>query len=475
MKQEISQSTKKAWWTSRVEGFSIVEVVLAGSVFVLLTIAFAGIYIYGEESSTLSGARQRAVMLAREGIEATKNIKDADFANLSDGVHGISASGGIWSFAGVQDVTDIFTREIVISSLDGYRKSVTSNVFWTQNAQRAGSISLSTRLTNWVRTVLGDWSNPIESQGVNISGNNDGFRIAVSGDYAYVVMNGGGPDFVIFDITNPDSPVQVGGLTLGGTLTDVKVTGDYVYLSSTQNGEELKIIDVSNRALPIQVGFYNLSGGADAQALDINGDTLYVGRESSNTDELSVFDITNRTNPILQGSLNLGAGALEIKYLNNYVYIASESNLQELQVANVTNPNAPAFTSFINIPSNNDANTVAAFGTTVLIGTAGTGDLRIFDVTNPSLPSQIGFYNGTDDIKDIDLGNSNNYAFLATDANNAEFQVVDISNPASPFLLGSVDVPGNTDLNGLAYHALKDRVYAVGTSNSEELVVIAPQ
>ncbi len=63
--------------------------------------------------------------------------------------------------------------------------------------------------------------------------------------------------------------------------------------------------------------------------------------------------------------------------------------------------------------------------------------------------------------------------FLATSNATKEFQVFDISNPSSPSIIGSLDL--SSSLRGVAYHAEKDRVFAVSSSNSEEFVVIAPQ
>ena len=132
------------------QGFSLVEVILATSVFALLVTALVGAFLYGQEATALAGNRARAIMLAEEGLEATRNIRDASFANLTDGNHGLSTSGNQWSFSGTSDVSDIFTRQIVISTVDSERKSVTANITWQQNPQKTGSVSTVTYLTDWL-------------------------------------------------------------------------------------------------------------------------------------------------------------------------------------------------------------------------------------------------------------------------------------------------------------------------------------
>lgn len=130
-------------------GFSLVEVILATAVFALLVTALAGIYVYGEESTALSGNRARAVFLAEEGLEAARNIRDANFNNLTLGTHGIALSGDQWTLSGTSGNIGIFTRSITVTSLDADRKTVTSTVSWQQNQQRTGSVTLTTRLSNW--------------------------------------------------------------------------------------------------------------------------------------------------------------------------------------------------------------------------------------------------------------------------------------------------------------------------------------
>ena len=149
MKQESLQSMQKEWLATNQAGFSLVEVILSTAVFVLLVTALVGAYLYGQEATALAGNRARATMLAEEGLEAVRNIKDANFSNLSDGTHGLVISGNQWTLSGSSDVTDIFTRQVIISSADAKRKSVTANITWQQNPQRTGSLSLATRFTNW--------------------------------------------------------------------------------------------------------------------------------------------------------------------------------------------------------------------------------------------------------------------------------------------------------------------------------------
>ena len=135
-------------------GFNLIEVMLALAVFSLAVLALAGAFLYGLESAQVAGKRARAILVAEEGLEAVRNIRDADFANLIDGTHGLAVSSNQWILSGSQDVVDIFTRQIIISSVDSDRKQVVSQVDWDQSLQRAGSVAAATYLTNWQETTV---------------------------------------------------------------------------------------------------------------------------------------------------------------------------------------------------------------------------------------------------------------------------------------------------------------------------------
>lgn len=138
----------------RQSGMSLVEVLLAVAIFAVITTGVIGAIIYGQESSAVAGARERAVKIAEEGIEAVRNIRDSGYSNLPvDGTYGLAVSGGVWTFSGASDVTDIFTRTVTLATVDSRTRNVTINVTWTQTVQRPGNVSVNTYLTDWVSVV----------------------------------------------------------------------------------------------------------------------------------------------------------------------------------------------------------------------------------------------------------------------------------------------------------------------------------
>lgn len=130
-------------------GISLVEILVAGGIFALVISALIGSYLTGQESTALAGTRERAVLLADEGIEAVRSMRDGDWDNLSDGTYGLAFVGDVWTLNGMSDTTDIFTRAVTISTISDTAKEVVVEVTWQQNAQRTGTLQLETRLTDW--------------------------------------------------------------------------------------------------------------------------------------------------------------------------------------------------------------------------------------------------------------------------------------------------------------------------------------
>ncbi|HXH27151.1 MAG TPA: hypothetical protein VNG90_04600, partial [Candidatus Acidoferrum sp.] len=60
-------STPKAWWIIKsAAGFSVVEVLLAATIFGMLVTALIGALVYGQAASVDAGEQARANMIAEE-------------------------------------------------------------------------------------------------------------------------------------------------------------------------------------------------------------------------------------------------------------------------------------------------------------------------------------------------------------------------------------------------------------------------
>lgn len=127
-----------------------------------------------------------------------------------------------------------------------------------------------------VPTLVG-FSHPIEPS----------FKVAVSGNYAYVAAYDGGVRIV--DVSNPKSPKEVASYDTPGQALSVAVQGRYLYVADGQSG--LRIIDVGDPRKPAEVGFVETPGYAEDVA--VSGSLVLV----ADTEDLRIIDASDPRNP----------------------------------------------------------------------------------------------------------------------------------------------------------------------------------
>lgn len=192
----------KAWWLTKARpGFSLVEVILSSAVFVLLVTGLLGAYLYGQEATVLSGNHNRAMMLAEEGLEASRNIRDASFANMTNGTFGLTTTSNQWNLSGSSDTTGIYNRTVTVTTPSSNRRRITSRVVWQQNAQRSGEVTVVTHLTNWQRSVArGSVTTSFSGTPSNLEvfGNSDTQSVFVNNSNVYLgLMRGDGSEIFL--------------------------------------------------------------------------------------------------------------------------------------------------------------------------------------------------------------------------------------------------------------------------------------
>ncbi|HAZ17126.1 MAG: Outer membrane adhesin like protein [Parcubacteria group bacterium GW2011_GWA2_43_13] len=486
MKREQLQSTRKAWSAIRVHsftsgfyrGFSLVEVILSSAVFVLLITALVGAYLYGQEATVFAGNRARSVMLAEEGLEAVRNIRDAGFSNLTGGIFGLIISDNQWDLSGSSDVSDIFTRQLVISAVDTGRIHATSNVTWQQNPQRNGEVSLITRFSDWARN-FGNWGVATQEATLDLSTTDNGNEIALyttgSATYAIVVRTRGlASELYVIDVSIPASPVVVSNVEIGATVNDVAVCGNYAVVATVANSGELQVINLTTPSAPLIASVFNLTGGANALSVVCTGTTVFLGRAASAQYELYAITIADPLAPSILSSLELGTNADAAKVVlaqnGQYLYIASPVNSGELFIVSTSSPSSIFLTSTFDASGGSDGTAVTAFSTYAVLGRA-DGNILVIDVSIPAGPTLIS--SALDiggNIQDMAMGIGDSSVFIASNTADTPTFIIDVITPASPAILGSVAY--GEDTKGIVWDYNLNRAFIAGTSNTAEFAVL---
>ncbi|WP_321431112.1 PKD domain-containing protein [uncultured Methanolobus sp.] len=267
----------------------------------------------------------------------------------------------------------------------------------------------------------------------------------VFGNYAYVNQ---GQDFVVVDMSNPESPSELGRLVTDCIFDKIIVSNSYAYAIDYYNG--LVILDISNSSGPSLAGSYNTDGRA--YDIAVSNDYAYVADGSNG---LVIVDISNPESPTFAGRYDSTAYGVAIA--DGYAYVADGSN--GLVILDVSNPEAPMLVGSYGMESY--PYRVEASDGYVYVADGSNG-LVILDVSNPETPMLAGSYGMVSYPNSITV--SEGYAYIADDDNG--LVIIDISNLAIPFLVG------NYDTEGYALDVAVSEGYAYVADSSNGLAII---
>lgn len=451
--------------TKTKKAFSLVEVVLAIGLFSALVLAMTGGFAFAIQSTQIYAIKNKAISIAEEGLEAVRSIRNESFANLVDGTYGLTQTGNKWVLAGSSDTVGSYIRVIQIATADSTTKSVLSTVGWASPA--VGSVSYLMYLTNWQRVVAPTWSSPYLASTLNLTNNGTGTKVAISGNYAFVVRSNISPNFSVVDISNSAAPVEVFNTTLTGSLTDIFISGNFAYVTSDDNNAEFRIMNITTPTAPNVSATLNMSGSDNATSVYVSGTKAYIGRASGT--EFFIVDVSNpQVTPTVNGSLNLANAVNSIYVSGNYAYLATSNTAAELTVINITNSALPVQIGIYNVSGNTTCASVNGFSTNILLGCA-NGFLYAVNVTNPALPTLISSF-ASSVVNDIALNSTNTIAFIGSSSSTLEFQAINISNLSSMSLLGSLN--SASTIRGIAYDSAREAVVCVGLNTAGELTII---
>ncbi|MFA4889400.1 MAG: PKD domain-containing protein [Candidatus Omnitrophota bacterium] len=229
---------------------------------------------------------------------------------------------------------------------------------------------------------------------------------------------------VPFSLSLPP-PLQV---ATPSAALDIFASGNYAYIANSSSG--LQVMDISNPRSPTIIGGYNCGY---AQKVFVQGRYAYIAAGNSG---LQIIDTADPRSPRLMGSCPTPDSASSVYVSGNYAYMTDRYG--GMLMVDVSKPNAPVLTKTYN-PSGsaqqafregNYFRDVYVLGHYAYLASV-NGGLEILDVTNPNLPLA-GRFLPVGCIYGITI--AGNYAYLA-EGNRIE--ILDISNPLAPLLVGS--------------------------------------
>lgn len=465
----VSSITKRL---SVEEGFSLVEVLVAVSLLGIISVGVLSVIAYAQDVRQTAYDRPEAVLLAEEGMEIVRNLRDREFGLLEDGTYGLSYSDGSWVLTEEPEQVDsMFTREVRVVSVDPVTKQVDVSVFWASTYGSDLSVDLTSLFTDWHTIIEGKWMYPVLISSLDLPGNQNGLKVDLEGEYAYVIQDGGKDELVVIDMSNVAVPAIVGTTEIAGSPRDVKARGEYCYLASTDKDSELQIFSVAVPETPTLVGSHDPSRSQSGLSVWVGDEYVYLGRNVGKAHELWIYDVSDPQDIVVVGILELTGSVNDSVLSGEVLYLALDDDGSEVVTVDVSDPGLPVVAGSYDHPGKNVGLSLAVIGEYVLAG-FDSGDVVVLSGGSGD-PSALGQYSAGDDVRDIEVDVDGNVGFLATDSNAAEVQIIDLSEITAPALIGSYDASG--DVNGLAYDSVRDRLIAVGDSNSLEFFILAPE
>jgi len=257
--------------------------------------------------------------------------------------------------------------------------------------------------------------------------------IAGSGDYVYCYPYFG---FQVIDISNPSEPTVISEFYHPANANEMAVDGDFVYVGAS-SVDGVMIYDVSDPYNPILASTIAVSGFGWAyqsvRGLNLVGNTLYVSAMRI----VCIVDVSDPYNPVTMGMFEPKGLAMGSDLLNEYLYIATEF---QLEIWDVSDPTAAVYKN--QMDCGEDTYDVELSGQYAYVANR-KECLYVVNALNPPWMAIAGTSIDTNSTYHT-IGIAGQNAYLLSYGN---IRTIDISTPTSPVYLGDWDDQGfNTGL-----------------------------
>jgi hypothetical protein len=265
----------------------------------------------------------------------------------------------------------------------------------------------------------------------------------ICGNASFVATAGGGAGCDIFDIAVPAEPVLASQEKLPWDCWGLGVDGDFTYTGS--NG--FRIIDASNPSKPWQCGYDETNGQLAKISEDI---AVFCPESAGGSNPVSFFDISDKTNPQLLGQKVCPAMTYSIDLVGTLAYIACWWD--GVRVIDFSDPANPTFVAHLHgwvngaIPGDEycyaqavevqgDLCYILDYGPFPDDDTKGIYIFDVSDISNPVLINRFKDYQGEGD----DFAVEGDFAYIADKLGG--MAITSIADPMMPFNLGYCNLP----------------------------------
>ena len=231
---------------------------------------------------------------------------------------------------------------------------------------------------------------------------------------------------------------EVGSVRTPGGAADVALRANYAYVADVHAG--LCIVDISDRENPEIISELGPETLWSTRGVTVDETFVYV----MDIGVLCVIDVSDPINPFILGSYDTekrGYAGSDISINEGYVYLADRSD--GLRIFDVSNPENPSQVGLCDTPD--QALGVAIAGNYAYLAVR-ISSLYVIDITNPGDPTIVG--NCDVPNRAFDVAINDNSAFIAEGARGYQagsLRIINVSNPEDPFEVGYYNTPGEVE------------------------------
>lgn len=289
----------------------------------------------------------------------------------------------------------------------------------------------------------------------------------VEGGVAFVARRSSGG----ISIVDLGSIAEVGRWTQPGLFTqDVKAAGGVAYVShegspSFPHPLAVAIVDVSDPTAPALLS--GVSNAVAPRAHNVFVDGSVLGIASQGTGQAVLVDVSDPTAPAFLSAVSATDATIHDVHLRDGLLFASSLPLGpgqqgELTIADLSSPGSPVVLGRIHYPGAfTHSSWPSADGRTLFVADeVVNAPIRIYDVSSPSAPREIGRYQPRLGTVPHNFQVRGDLAYLAHYKHGIE--VVDVSDPARPRLVGFYDThPGQANDGSVVEGSLFEGVWGI--------------
>lgn len=265
--------------------------------------------------------------------------------------------------------------------------------------------------------------------------------IDVNGQYAYLGNESG--IVQIIDISDPPTPEVVGSVNCQDRIWDITLDSGYLYVCcGAAEFDSLKIVDVSDPLHPQIVG--SLAGEETSHAVAISNGYAYV---ADGYGGLRIIDISEPSSPVLVHVVQDFSEFLNVALSGNYAYVTTQ---EKVNIIDISQPNTAEIVNYVPAPPILSLQIVSDYAYLL-----NEYSLMVADISEPT---NFHFISGLDLLPPTEsIVVYNSRAYIT--GNGFGLQIVDVANPATPWLVGEMESTGGEYTHTYQIEAFGDYAY----------------